>query len=94
MSESFPLVYANIYHFNLGEMGLAFLSVLVGLVISAIMYCLYFYYIAAPHIAKVGMFAIPPEYRVRPGLVATFFIPIGLFIFGLSPYISPIVEEH
>ncbi len=84
VSESFPLVYGNIYHFNLGELGLAFLSVLVGLVFSAIVYCMYFYYIADPHIAEVGMFAIPPEYRVRPGLVATFFIPIGLFIFGLS----------
>lgn len=75
-------MYVEIYHFDLGVTGLAFLSVLVGLFISAGSYCAYIYFVADPHTEKVGFFNIEPEYRVRPALVATFFIPIGLFIFG------------
>ncbi|KAI9703032.1 MAG: hypothetical protein M1820_006023 [Bogoriella megaspora] len=78
--ESFPLVYSDIYDFNLGELGLAFLAVLAGLIIGVILYCTYFYYIGDPKMAK--MEAVPPEARLWPGLAASFFIPVGLFLFG------------
>jgi DHA1 family multidrug resistance protein-like MFS transporter len=50
--ESFPLVYRDIYGFTLGQVGLAFLAVLVGLVIGVVVYCAYFYYVVDPKIAK------------------------------------------
>ena len=78
--ESFPLVYRDIYGFNLGELGLAFLAVLIGLVVGVVIYCGYFYYIGDSKMAK--MEAIPPEARLWPGLVGSFLIPSGLFIFG------------
>jgi DHA1 family multidrug resistance protein-like MFS transporter len=37
--ESFPIVFVEIYHFNLGEEGLAFLGLLVGTFIAMI--CLF-----------------------------------------------------
>ncbi|PVH80451.1 MFS general substrate transporter [Cadophora sp. DSE1049] len=80
--ESFPLVYVEIYHFNLGELGLAFLSVFVGLFVGCTLYCLFFIYIGDPHMAKVGFWNVPPEYRIQPSLLGTFFIPMGLFIFA------------
>jgi DHA1 family multidrug resistance protein-like MFS transporter len=78
--ESFPLVYCNIYGFNLGQLGLTFLSVLIGLIVGVIMYCAYFYYVGDPKMKK--MTEVSPEARLWPGLVASFLIPVGLFIFG------------
>jgi DHA1 family multidrug resistance protein-like MFS transporter len=78
--ESFPLVYRNIYGFNLSQLGLTFLSVLIGLIVGVVMYCAYFYYVGDPKMKKMGK--VPPEARLWPGLVASFFIPMGLFIFG------------
>lgn len=82
--ELFPLVYQKIYYFNLGEIGLAFLSVLVGLCVAIAAYCAYFYWVADPKYAKVEKqgIQIQPEARLWPGLVATFFIPVGLFLYG------------
>lgn len=51
--ESFPLVYRNIYSFNLGQLGLTFLEVLVRLVLGLFMYCAYFYYVVDPKMAKI-----------------------------------------
>ncbi|TVY41383.1 Cycloheximide resistance protein [Lachnellula subtilissima] len=78
--ESFPLVYIDIYGFSLGELGLSFVSVLSGLFVSIALYCSYFYYIGHPRMLK--MESVPPEARLWPGLIASFLIPIGLFIFA------------
>ncbi|TVY27618.1 Cycloheximide resistance protein [Lachnellula hyalina] len=78
--ESFPLVYIDIYGFDLGELGLSFVSVLTGLFVSIALYCGYFYYIGHPRMSK--MESVPPEARSWPGLIASFLIPIGLFIFA------------
>lgn len=78
--ESFPLVYGDIYGFNLGEQGLAFLSVLSGLSVAVVLLFCYFYFIAPKQIGHLD--PIPPEARIWPGLFATWLIPIGLYIFG------------
>lgn len=80
--ESFPLVYSDMYGFNLGQTGLAFLANLVGLIISVTLYCAYFYFIGNPKMAGEKAESFPPEARLWPGLYASFFLPIGLFIFG------------
>lgn len=78
--ESFPLVFMDIYGFNLGELGIAFLAVLVGLVVAVVLLCAYLYFIAPKRLAKLH--PVPPETRIWPGLLATFLIPVGLIIFG------------
>jgi DHA1 family multidrug resistance protein-like MFS transporter len=45
-------------------------------------YCAYYHYNVEPRV-KVQGFG-PPEDRLIPGLVATFFKPAGLFLFGTS----------
>ena len=62
--ESFPLVYRDMYGFNLGEMGLTFLSITVGVSISIAVYWSYMYWVVEPHIRANGFPA--PEYRLRP----------------------------
>lgn len=78
--EAFPLVYIDVYGFNLGEMGLTFLSVTIGVFLSLAFYWTYVYKLVNPEIIKHGMGA--PERRLVPALVVTFFVPVGLFLFG------------
>ncbi|TKA68548.1 hypothetical protein B0A55_08979 [Friedmanniomyces simplex] len=53
--EAWPLIYIDKYGFNVGEMGLAFLSILVGAVLSIVGYYSYIYYIMEPDIIKNGL---------------------------------------
>lgn len=70
------------YHFNLGELGLTFLSITVGVIIAIAAYWSYIYYIMEPEIRAHGLGA--PERRLIPALVSSIFCPVGLFIFGWS----------
>jgi DHA1 family multidrug resistance protein-like MFS transporter len=78
--EAFPLVYEGMYHFNLGELGLTFLSVTVGVVLAVTWYWWYIYYRVEPDIRANGIGS--PERRLIPALIVTFFVPVGLFLFG------------
>jgi DHA1 family multidrug resistance protein-like MFS transporter len=78
--EAFPLVYNELYGFNLGELGLTFLSVTVGVIIAITWYWWYIYYVVEPEIRANGLGS--PERRLIPALFVTFLVPIGLFIFG------------
>lgn len=78
--EAFPLVYESVYHFNLGEVGLTFLSVTVAVTLSVAWYWWYIRVLVTPRILAHGLGA--PERRLRPTLYVTFFVPVGLLIFG------------
>ncbi|KAJ9628578.1 hypothetical protein H2203_002479 [Taxawa tesnikishii (nom. ined.)] len=78
--EAFPIVYIGHYGFNLGEMGLAFLSITAGVLVSVAVYYAYLYWILEPSIRAHGLGA--PERRLVPALFSTFLIPVGLFIFA------------
>jgi len=78
--EAFPLVYVDMYGFNLGQTGLMFLSITVGVIIAISCYWSYVYFKVEPDILENGLGA--PERRLIPALVAAFLCPIGLFLFG------------
>jgi hypothetical protein len=82
-SESFriPLVCPKIYHFNLGHTGLAFLSIVVGVIIAALS-CAYYYFIGKARIKTHGLG--PLEHRLTPGLFGGFIISVDIFVFGKS----------
>jgi MFS transporter, DHA1 family, multidrug resistance protein len=80
--EAFPLVYEGMYHFNLGQMGLTFLSITVGVAIALPCYWAFTYYVVEADIRKNGLG--PPEKRLVPALFCSFLLTIGLFIFGKS----------
>ena len=81
--ESFPIVYLEIYHFNIGEMGVVFLGLAAGVFIAVVGY---FWYIAKfinPRIIRDGGI-FPVEDRLIPAFVTSFCMPICLFMFGWS----------
>ncbi|EXJ87921.1 hypothetical protein A1O1_04848 [Capronia coronata CBS 617.96] len=94
--ESFTLVYGDMYGFDLAQIGLAFLALLAGLVVAVVLYCLYLHRYGDAKIARLAAetTTVPPEARLWPGLVATFCIPIGLFIFAWTarPHVHWIVS--
>lgn len=78
--EAFPLVYLNMYGFNLGEMGIVFTCIIVGCILGVLTYCSYVYFYLEPDIIKNGL--RQQEHRLIPGLIFIWLLPIGLFIFG------------
>jgi MFS transporter, DHA1 family, multidrug resistance protein len=84
--EVFPLVYPLLYGFNLGQTGLTFMSITVGVIIAISLYSSYMYFIVEKRIKKHGL---PPLERwLIPALVASFLPPIGLFLFGTAPSVA------
>lgn len=78
--EAFPIVFGGMHGFNLGQTGLMFLSVAVGVVLAVVWYWWYIHTIVEPAMLSSGLGA--PERYLIPGLFYTFLIPIGLFIFA------------
>ncbi|OOF97636.1 hypothetical protein ASPCADRAFT_4244 [Aspergillus carbonarius ITEM 5010] len=78
--EVLPLVYQDIYHMNLGQLGLIFLSCVVSSLLL-----IPFYY-AFVHFSLNKAFrrgAFPhPEHRLVPAIVGSVLIPAGLFLFA------------
>ena len=80
--EIFPLVYIDIYEMNLGEMGLAFLTVPIGVAVAMCLYYCFLFWVVNPRMRTEGLAA--PEQRLIPAIAASVVIPIGLFIFGFT----------
>jgi DHA1 family multidrug resistance protein-like MFS transporter len=78
--EAFPLVYVGIYGFNIGELGIVFIVIVIGCVIGIVIYCSYVYWYLEPDIKKNGLRA--QEHRLVPALFAVTLMPAGLFWFG------------
>jgi DHA1 family multidrug resistance protein-like MFS transporter len=86
--EAFALVYGPIYGFNLGLTGVAFLTVLVGALITGSMFFCLLHFVVIPQLKAKG----PGEQEdvLVPSLIMVFGPPIGLFLFGEWAY----DEEH
>jgi DHA1 family multidrug resistance protein-like MFS transporter len=78
--EAFPIVYIGFYGFNLGQMGLTFLSISVSVALAIPSYWAYMYYIVEPEIKTKGLTV--PERSLIPALFVSFLLPAGLFMFG------------
>ncbi|EXJ73658.1 uncharacterized protein A1O5_03420 [Cladophialophora psammophila CBS 110553] len=90
--EAFPLVYIGIYHFNIGELGIVFICIVVGCALGIVVYVSYVYFYLEPDIKKNGLRA--QEHRLVPALFATTLLPAGMFWFGWTstPHIHWIVS--
>ena len=78
--EAFPLVYIGIYGFNIGELGLVFLCIIVGCVIGIAVYCSYIWFYLEPDIKKNGLRA--QEHRLVPALFGSMLMPAAMFWFA------------
>ncbi|KAH0338792.1 putative caffeine resistance protein 5, partial [Aureobasidium melanogenum] len=92
--ESFVIVFIDIYGFNLGEEGLAYLGILIGAFAILPPFFLYLYKVLEPQFDDNG--DLKPEKRLPPACVGAFMIPVCLFWFGWSAradihWIMPII---
>ncbi|KAK4555660.1 hypothetical protein LTR86_007413 [Recurvomyces mirabilis] len=78
--EVFPLVYGDIYHFNLGVTGLCFVTIGVACILGVTTFLTYQILYLIPDIKKNGMRS--PEHRLVPALFGVVMLPIGYFLFG------------
>jgi DHA1 family multidrug resistance protein-like MFS transporter len=78
--EVFPLVFPVMYGFNLGEIGLAFTSCLVGASIGVVIYFCYLHYYMIPDNIANGL--REQEHRLVPAIIGSLLLPSGLFIFA------------
>ncbi|CBX92571.1 hypothetical protein IAQ61_006040 [Plenodomus lingam] len=80
--ESFPLVFVELYGFNLGLQGVAFLGILVGTFVAVAVIFAWNYFYLEKQFDDNGN--VVPEKRLIPAMVGCFFVPICLFWFGWS----------
>lgn len=88
--EAFPIVYTELYKFNLIETGTAYLPSIVGPLFGGVI----FVYLIHRYVDSVEDPAI--ERYMIPAMVGSFFLPVGLFIFAWgasthSHWIAPII---
>lgn len=92
--EAFPIVLMGTYHFNLIEMGVSYVGIMIGVLLGALIY--------VPIIHKQftkKMLAgeeVVPEVFLPMAIFGGVFMPIGIFIFGWSAlpdthWIGPII---
>lgn len=74
--EAFPIVFTELYHFNLIETGITYLSTITGIAIGGIIYL----YV----VNRIMKAEEPPaiEKFLIPSMIGSFFLPVGLFIFA------------
>jgi DHA1 family multidrug resistance protein-like MFS transporter len=84
--ESFPLVFIEVYGFDLGLEGAAFLGILIGTLIACGCIFCWLYFYQEKQFDENGN--IQPEKRLMPAMVGCFFVPITLFWFGWSSRVS------
>ncbi|EGV66782.1 hypothetical protein CANTEDRAFT_112221 [Yamadazyma tenuis ATCC 10573] len=80
--EAFPIVFADLYHFALIPLGLSFLSVLVGICCSAVVYVFIMHRKYTKR--KLRGEYVPPEVFLPTMILGSISMPIGVFIFGWS----------
>ncbi|KIW15100.1 hypothetical protein PV08_07887 [Exophiala spinifera] len=88
---AFALVFQDVYGFNLWQVGLSFLGILVGMLLAVgtlpLWHHLYLYQVAE-HQRKTGQRGSMPEFRLPSSVVGSWFCVIGLFWFGWTIYPS------
>ena len=83
--DAFVSVYPPLYGFDLGQLGLLFICIIVACLIGATLYASYIYLRVNPALRtreKNGQEPPQQEFRLKPALFASFGLPISLFIFA------------
>ena len=84
--EAFPIVFLGTYHFNLIELGVSYVGVMIGILIGA---CFYIPIIYRQFTKKLlNGEGVAPEVFIPMAIVGACLMPIGVFIFGWSATLS------
>lgn len=82
---TYPLIFQRVYHFDTYQVGLSFLSLLVGSVIGLVIIVVIdkrVYQKAVSTAQQLGT-VVKPESRLYPALIGSVLMPIGLFWYVL-----------
>jgi DHA1 family multidrug resistance protein-like MFS transporter len=79
--ESFPLVFNDIYGFNLGDQGLVFLGIFMGGIVTVPVYLLWVTYRLIPDMIRPSF---KPEMVLPPTFFGSISLPICLLWYGWS----------
>lgn len=76
---SVPFVFGGIYHFAPEDVGLVYVSIVVGCLVGfvTIIICDVCFY--RPQVARYPPHQVPPEYRLFPAMVGSVLAPVGIF---------------
>ncbi|KAK9464987.1 major facilitator superfamily domain-containing protein [Lipomyces arxii] len=78
--EAFPIVFLELYHFNLIEMGVSYVGLLIGVCIACCIFCTVWKFKVAPALSR----GVDPEKIFYVALCAAPILPAGLMLFGWS----------
>jgi hypothetical protein len=82
---AFPHIFTSVYGFSLSQVGLTFLSIIVGCLFGALtshaLDLLKYQKIAREH-RKEKKGPVPPEHRLYSAILGSFGLPVGLFWFA------------
>lgn len=92
--EAFPIVFLEVHHFTLIEMGVCYVGIIIGVLTAAGFYIPIIY----SRFTKVllGGNMVNPEVFIPPAIVGSVMMPIGIFIFGWTSaadihWIGPVI---
>lgn len=91
--EAFPIVFVDVYHFSLIELGLSYMGYSVGAVVAFVTVVTFTYKVVNPS-RQNGTFT--PEVYLLPPMYFSWFLPLALFLFGWGSavhWILPIISE-
>ncbi|KAK6197540.1 multidrug resistance [Scheffersomyces amazonensis] len=92
--EAFPIVFYEIHHFTLIEMGLTYMSIVIGIGLAASIYIPVIYRIFTIPMKRGD--DVAPELFIPLAAVGGICMPVGIFIFGWTsaadlPWIAPLI---
>lgn len=85
--DAFPIVFQGVYGFNIGQAGLPFLAVGLGVILGAITGVVIdrvIYQKKYREAIAIGKSRAVPEHRLYPAMLGSFGLPVALFWFGWS----------
>lgn len=80
--EAFPIVFVDIYHFNIVELGCSYLAVFFGIMAGAVAFFLLIYRKHTRLILAGQSDKVTPETFMPVAIYGAFLIPVGIFIFA------------
>lgn len=78
--EAYPIAFLEVYHFTTIEMGVSFVSIMIGVIIGAGIYIPFIYRRFTKVLLAGGN--VNPEVFLPACVLGSILMPIGLFIFG------------
>ncbi|KOS22078.1 Polyamine transporter 4 [Escovopsis weberi] len=82
---SYAYVYSTVYHFNLRQIGLCYIPVIIGFLFAVATFGVFDVIKYQKEVARTNN-RVAPEHRLYAALVGCWLVPIGLFWYAWAPH--------